>query len=212
VKAKNDVSIGARIGRLTVVGEVRSPGSWVYQKVECRCDCGNVKSIARKSLRQGLTASCGCLQRELASSRGLKHGSHANREYSCWIGMRERCLNPKHHAWKYYGGAGIKVCAEWAGSFEAFLRDVGPRPSMRHTLDRIDGTKGYGPGNIRWATRREQALNRRTTRMVTIGSETKCVTDWARTIGVCHKKLGARVRAGVPADLLFPESRFACGL
>jgi hypothetical protein len=82
------------------------------------------------------------------------------REYGIWQGMLERCRNPRVKSWASYGGRGIKVCTRWKRSFKAFLDDVGPRPSPRHTLDRRDNDANYEPGNVRWATASEQASNR----------------------------------------------------
>ena len=81
-------------------------------------------------------------------------------EYSTWIAMRKRCYYHKTNDYQRYGGAGIKVCDEWRSSFETFYRDMGPRPSMSHSIDRLDPTKNYEPTNCRWATSKEQCETR----------------------------------------------------
>jgi hypothetical protein len=75
--------------------------------------------------------------------------------------MIQRCENANHNAYKRYGGRGIKVCAQWRDDYQAFLRDVGRRPSPQHSLDRIDNDGHYAPDNVRWATAKQQANNRR---------------------------------------------------
>lgn len=86
--------------------------------------------------------------------------------YFTWRGMRERCRSPKHHAYHDYGGRGIRVCDRWNSSFSAFAEDMGQRPSAAHTLDRINSNGNYEPGNVRWATAKQQANNRRPYRSV----------------------------------------------
>lgn len=81
-------------------------------------------------------------------------------EYRAWVGMKTRCYNPNEEAWERYGGRGIKVCERWLNSFENFLKDMGRKPSSQHSLDRVNNDGHYNPYNCRWATRREQCLNR----------------------------------------------------
>src|SRR3990167_705590 len=87
------------------------------------------------------------------------HGDSSSKEYRCWCGIKTRCFNTKHIAYKNYGLRGIGMCERWQCSYGAFLLDVGRAPSEAHSLDRIDGSVGYEPGNIRWATQKEQANN-----------------------------------------------------
>jgi hypothetical protein len=125
-----------------------------------RCDCGNETSVALTRVRNGYTQSCGCLVAETSQETNRKHGRRYTPEYSSWQSMKWRCLDPNNKDFPRWGGAGVTIWPEWVDSFERFFADVGPRPKGT-TLDRIDGTRGYEPGNVRWATPTEQARNRR---------------------------------------------------
>ena len=135
----------------------------------CCCSCGAEVTVIGESLCGGNTRSCGCLRVDTARSVRTRHGEVrrvngkrvASPEYRAWQLMKNRCLNPDSRDYRYYGARGIKIHPEWADSFEAFLRDVGRRPSKDYTLDRIDVDGGYEPSNVRWATRLVQARNRR---------------------------------------------------
>lgn len=112
--------------------------------------------------------------------------------------MVHRCTNPRNVQWKDYGGRGITVHADWVGpgGFLRWYNFIGPRPSPKHTIDRIDNEKGYEPGNVRWATREKQMSNFRRNNLVTLADETLPLTAWARRIGVSAPTLAYRLRAG----------------
>jgi hypothetical protein len=164
-KVKN--IIGMTYGKLTIVKEVDPDfDSWnrKIRKVECVCECGGSRITRLSALRYGATKSCGCILKERKNR--LRHASSFTSEYRSYYGMKGRCGNPNHYEYKRYGGRGIKVCDRWLESYENFINDIGPKPSPKHSLDRIDVDGNYEPGNVRWATPKEQRINQRRVKQI----------------------------------------------
>lgn len=175
---------GRVFGRLTVIrrhGSVGNNTGW-----ECLCSCGNTRTISRENLRVGRTKSCGCLRKDLMTTHGLsKHDG-----YNSWSDMIKRCTYKDMPVYRYYGGRGVKVCERWM-SLENFLSDMGPRPSKRHSIDRIDNDGDYEPSNCRWATQTQQNRNRRA-RSLSISGINGVIWNrgkWLVNIGVNYKQI-----------------------
>lgn len=191
---------GQKFGRLTVVRKTLD-SHWL-----CQCDCGVEKEVRSTLLRSGKTKSCGCYRIERGRAHGasikLRHGQGRGRgtpEYNCWGQMLHRCRNPNSRMFKNYGGRGITVCERWH-TFDNFFADMGPRPSPKHSIDRIDVNGNYEPGNVRWATSIEQNRNLRTNKRITINGEVKTLAEWLRFYGVSSVTYYRRLREGMTEE------------
>lgn len=139
-------------------------------------------------------------RKKVHGESGLPGGKRkATPEYRAWNHMLDRC-SPTHHAHERYHDRGVCVCPEWTGEggYQAFLAHVGRRPSSKHSLDRIENDGNYEPGNVRWATKKEQSRNNRSNVMLTIDGETKCVAEWAEVSPVTDMAIRDRLRKGWP--------------
>lgn len=171
--------VGQRYGRLTVVslsGRTRHGiALWL-----CKCDCGTKKVIIHNHLRSGNTKSCGCLLTpEDRAKAATTHGSSNTPEYTSYHAAKKRCTNPKFKQFADYGGRGIEFRFK---SFEEFFAEVGPRPEPKfsYSLERIDNDGHYERGNVRWATKEQQARNRRCDNCVHYVDLEKRVTELER--------------------------------
>lgn len=149
---------GKRVGRLLVLSrDLRTPSGWLWK---CLCDCGNLCLVKVGNLTVESTRSCGCLKTETLAKRNVKHGMLPRRkrssEMDIFNGAKARCTNPRAPAFKHYGARGIEFRFT---DFRQFIDTVGLRPSPQHSLDRIDNDGYYEPGNVRWATHKEQHDN-----------------------------------------------------
>lgn len=204
-----------RFGRLVVLGISPDRARWGHAQWVCRCECGNTKAISGSDLRTGRTTSCGCYRREMVAQRNTTHGHSDTPECKSWYHIRNRCLNPKSTDFSRYGGRGITVCAEWA-SFERFISDMGPRPSARHSIHRIDNDGPYAPWNCVWATPTEQARNKRTSALITYQGRMLSLAAWSEEIGLASNTILMQLRRGwsveqalstTPAPLAKPLDR-----
>ena len=184
---RSDIS-GMVFGRLTVISpeeRCEKPGilKWL-----CMCECGTSSRVLASKLKSGLTQSCGCLKRERMSARTVKHGLFLGDKrpklWSTYSGMLSRCSNPDNQDYAGYGGRGIKVCDRWLNGdgvshgYFLFVKDMGPRPSSAHSLDRRDNDLGYSPENCRWASAKQQARNRRSNRKIVVNGEAMALSEY----------------------------------
>lgn len=183
---------GQRFGRLLAIDSLAGSRT-ARRKWRCLCDCGQEAFVDTCKLLSGHTRSCGCLQRDSVAAKSTTHGGQRRSEYSTWKGIKSRCFNPNSPAFANYGARGISMCPEWADDFSAFLRDMGPRPSVHHTVERKDNSLGYSPDNCLWATRKEQSRNKRNNRWICSKGAFRTLAEWAEVTGIPAPTLASRL-------------------
>lgn len=191
------VHVGAKFGRWTVV----STASERKNHVTVECSCGRRKSAYKYDLARGKSSRCNsCAQKSKATKHGNARTSGLTPEYRTWNNIRQRCSNQNNTDYHLYGGRGIRVCAEWESSFEAFLGDMGPKPSPAHSIDRIDVNGDYCPSNCRWATVSEQANNKRNSRRFEAFGESLTSAEWGERFGLKPWTVYNRVSFGMTVE------------
>ena len=194
-------------GRLHILRRVSSVTG--EMRVECVCDCGTVKEIDLHNLRAGRIVSCGCYRNQRLSAMTFKHGETNSAEFGALHQAIARCHGPGNNpGYDSYGGRGIKVCERWRNSFADFLSDMGRRPSPKHSLDRWPDLNGnYEPGNCRWATRIEQARNRRSSVFIEYKGKRRSLLELCEEFGVRYPTAKNRLKSGWSEEDLFLPTR-----
>lgn len=167
-----EVEIGRRFGRWVVVKKLDYKSKYI-----CHCDCGNESNIRVYDLLKAKSIMCKACSASTSKSPGQPVSNTT--EYNTWIHINQRCGNPSNKDYVRYGGRGISVYPLWKESYEAFLMYIGKKPTPEHSIERIDVNGNYEPGNVCWATRVEQARNKRSSVFVEISGERKTVVEWS---------------------------------
>lgn len=196
---------GVRFGKLTVInfaGQTTSPSGSKRTIWNVKCDCGSAIKCDAGHLRSGSKDNCGCVVKygQHTITHGASIGGRPTSEYNIWSSMKARVSNPKSCHFALYGGRGITVCERWKNSFEAFLADMGPRPSKSHSIDRINTDGNYEPSNCQWSTPLQQNNNRRCNIILTYQGITLTASQWALRLSINPKTILRRIRNGWDAE------------
>lgn len=198
------MEVGFTHGHLTVIGRSSPPVNKHRQPLwDVQCVCENIKPMRTDHIKR--LYSCGCKRNELSAKSNTRHGHASDRsltaEYATWISMKGRCYNKNNKKYPRYGGRGIKVCDEWLNNFEAFLNYMGLRPEQPlgkrvYSIERVDNDGNYEPGNVRWATLKEQANNTSTNRILYFQGVAHTIAEWSEITGVSRGAIGNRLKRG----------------
>lgn len=191
--------VGKKFSRLTILEILKEDSP--ERMVRCSCECGKEVVKRFSDVVYLKIKSCGCGRRRICKL--YPTAISLTKEYRSWENMKDRCFKAKDKQYHNYGGRGITVCERWINNPELFIEDVGLAPSSKHSIDRIDNNGNYEPGNVRWATNKEQARNRRRT---VINQEIANEIRRLRASGV--KRRFIRKQLGVSRDIV---AQVLCG-
>lgn len=194
---------GQKFNRLTVLSRTSSDksGNTMWK---CICDCGNETCVRADQLKSGRVKSCGCYNNEVRSRTHTVHGHRRERIYGIWAGIKKRCNNTNATNYALYGGRGIAVCKEWESDFVPFYEwAISHGYSDSLSIDRIDYNGNYCPENCRWASAKEQSLNRRSNMVVEMGGQKKPLSVWCEDLGVNYAKAYSNIKSGKSPEKAF---------
>jgi hypothetical protein len=198
----DSLHVGQLIGRLTLLSHFTKNNTSYWN---CKCLCGNIVDVAQYNLKIHITQSCGCLQKEQVSQASKTHGLSETRLYKIWAGIHKRCTNPNTSNFYLYGGRGITVCEEWNDfiPFKIWALNNGYQNNL--TIERKDTNGNYNPKNCTWATRKEQANNRRNNIKISAFGETKNIRAWSQDnrCKVLEGTLRSRLKKGISIEEAF---------
>ena len=192
-------------GRLTTIGPIFRV-SRRHRQV-CLCECGEIVCCSVSHLVHKNTISCGCFRKEHTKATKTTHGYSSMQGFSNWAHMISRCHNSADDGYSYYGAKGIFVHAEWhdpSSGFPLFMQHIGPMPSPQHSIDRFPNPDGnYEPGNVRWATKGQQSLNKSSLLLIEYQGKKQTMTEWGRELGIHPTTLVYRYKKGKPLCEVF---------
>jgi hypothetical protein len=185
---KKQIKEGDKFNRLVVLKKSETNKRYFLVK----CVCGTIKYVRGDHLCTGKIQSCGCLRKETISKMSTTHGRSKDSIYRSWSAMMYRCHNKKDKRFYDYGGRGITVCLEWH-SFPNFVKDMGEKPFNGAQIERINNNHGYSKQNCKWASRKENQRNMRSSRFLKYKGETKLLIEWAEQYNINYSTLRKRI-------------------
>lgn len=197
----SDLQPGDSFGRWTVIRKAKRRGHSPY--VLCKCSCGIEREVASYSIRTGASTQCKKCSMTAVIAVHTTHGDYGSREYRAWIAMLQRKKRSPYYLY-------VSVSDEWKGvdGFSNFLAHMGRKPSPAHELDRIDNLGNYEPGNVRWATRKQQMRNTSYNVLITFDGRTQCMAAWAEELGVLYRVMQRRMSQGwTQREVLYGRER-----
>lgn len=198
--------VGTVFGRWEFLGPAPARKGVTYISVRCTCGSGIVKEVQKSQVTNGISTSCGCVMVEKTRASNTKHGLKNTPIYGVWRGMRRRCEDQNQKDYIRYGGRGVRVCDRWQ-DVKNFFDDMGqPPPGL--SIERLDNSRGYEPGNCVWASMEEQSRNKRNNVYVEFFGSSKILKDWLKITGHSETTIRKRIRSGLlPGDaLVLPSS------
>lgn len=210
--SRQKICVGFRSGKLVIEEFSRdhvTPSGGILKYWFCRCDCGNRTEVTNRNLSSHHTRSCGCLPTKPAE-HGFARKGKVHRFHMVWRNILARCQNPDNPNYPRYGGRGIKVCDRWQ-VFANFRDDMFSGWQVGLTVERKDNNGPYSPENCRWATRKEQCLNKRSNRYIEIMGQRLTYSQWSERTGIPQALIAWRCSKGWEPERILSTRNFSTG-